>query len=156
MLFAVKYRRQVVTINADGVQIDNPHSRHKLLQFTINGDEVYALDLGGAQHGFYEPVSPWKKCLEERVAAIEYIRPMAHIRESRDLSSGESTGNWSIARQAFNTKALSETLASAAKSWQVENGSLSAMLKLREEAFGRRQGELLDFIGKRVREAKGK
>ena len=51
---------------------------------------------------------------------------------------------------------IAEVFAAAATSWQVANGPLNAMLKLREDHFVRKQAGLLDFIDRRVREHKAR
>ena len=56
-------------------------------------------------------------------------------------------------RKALNRQ-FAKIFGSASTSWQDHNGSLSAMLKLSEEIFHKRQGEFLDFIDERICEKK--
>lgn len=79
------------------------------------------------------------------------IRPLKHLRESHRLpSEGFNKKNgWDTTRKALNGQ-FAKIFGSASKSWQVKNEAFSAMLKLREETFRKRQGELLDFIDERI------
>jgi hypothetical protein len=44
---------------------------HKLFRVTLkDSGEVYALDLSGAQYGYYDPVTPFETYLEDRARAI--------------------------------------------------------------------------------------
>ena len=52
-------------------------------------------------------------------------------------------------RKALNDQ-FAEIFGSASKSWQAENEPFSAMLKLREDTFRKRQGGLLDLIDERI------
>lgn len=147
----VKYLRRVVVIEPDGHESDSSKSEHVIFKITINEDEDYALDVTGAQFGFYDPVTAWGSYQQTRIETLGKIRPLKHLQDSHRLpSAGFSKQNgWDATRKALNRQ-FAKTFGSASKAWQAKNGSLSAMLKLREQTFRRRQGELLDFIDERV------
>ena len=66
----------------------------------------------------------------------------------RSKKFGQKKG-WDDTRKGLNGE-LAKSFDLASESWRVDNGALSDMLKLREEVFRKRQGELLDFIGARI------
>jgi len=63
-------RRQLITIGLDGTRDDWIYS-HMLLQVELTGGEEYAIDLAGAQHGYYEPITPWNVYEDTRVSSIK-------------------------------------------------------------------------------------
>ena len=52
-------------------------------------------------------------------------------------------------RKTLNRQ-FAKVFCSASKSWQEQNEEFSVMLKLKDEAFHTRQGELLSFIDERL------
>ncbi|CAF9904977.1 MAG: hypothetical protein ALECFALPRED_010650 [Alectoria fallacina] len=147
----VKYLRRVVVIEPDGHESDSSKTEHVIFKITINEDEDYALDVTGAQFGFYDPITPWIYYQQTRIETLGGIRPLKHLRDSHRLPSKDFSkkNGWDVTRKALNGQ-FAKIFGSASKSWQVKNGALSAMLKLSEEAFRKRQGELLDFIDERI------
>ena len=109
------------------------------------------MDITGAQFGFYDPVTPWVSYQQTRIETLGKIRPLKHLRDSHRLPSkdfSEEKG-WDATRKALNGS-FAKIFGSASKSWQVQNGPFSAMLKLREGTFRQKQGNLLDFIDQRI------
>lgn len=143
--------RRVVVIEPDGHESDSSKTEHVIFKITINEDEDYALDVTGAQFGFYDPITPWIYYQQTRIETLGGIRPLKHLRDSHRLPSKDFSkkNGWDVTRKALNGQ-FAKIFGSASKSWQVKNGALSAMLKLSEEAFRKRQGELLDFIDERI------
>lgn len=147
----VKYLRRVVVIEPDGHESDSSKSEHVVFKITINEDENYALDVTGAQFGFYDPVIPWISYQQTRIETLGEIRPLKYLRDSHRLPSQDFSKKkgWDATRKALNRQ-FSKIFGSASKSWQVKNGAFPAMLKLRKETFRKRQGELLDSIDERI------
>ena len=77
------------------------------------------------------------------------ILPLSRLQDSQRLPSKNSSQN---SRDGATMKTLNhnfaETFGSALEFWEEKNGTFDAMLKLREDAFRKTQGELLDFIDK--------
>jgi hypothetical protein len=65
-------RRQLITIGLNGTP-DFQDYRHILLRVELTGGEEYAIDLSGAQYGYYEPITPWNVYRDTRVANIVFI-----------------------------------------------------------------------------------
>lgn len=143
--------RRVVVIEPYGHESDSSKSEHVVFKITINEDEDYVLDVAGAQFGFYDPLTPWVSYQHNRIKKLGEIRPLKDLRDShrllgKDLSRMKS-GN--ITRKALNGQ-FAEIFGLALKSWQEKNGGFPALLKLRENIFCEKQGELLDSIDERV------
>lgn len=109
------------------------------------------MDITGAQFGFYDPVNPWASYQQNRIETLGEIRPLKHLRDSHRLPSKDFSkkNGWDATTKALNCQ-FAKIFGSASKSWQAKNGPFSAMLKLREETFRKKQGELLDLIDERI------
>ena len=70
--FAIKFknsRRELVAVDVNGKE-NNIDFTHRFFRVTLKySDEVYALDLSGAQYRYYDPVTPFETYLEERARA---------------------------------------------------------------------------------------
>ena len=136
-----------MVIETDTHKSDNSKPGHVIFKITINEDEDYALDVTGSQFGFCDALTPWASYQRNRIESLGRILPLSRLRDRQSLPSKNfSRKNMDGA----TTKALDDQLAksfdSALKSWEERNGAFTAMLKLREDAFRKTQGELLDFI----------
>ena len=71
--FSIKVKnskRELILIDVNGNE-NNIDYTHKLFRNTLKySGEVYALDLSGAQYGYYDPVTPFETYLEDRSRAI--------------------------------------------------------------------------------------
>ena len=138
-----------MVIEPDSHKSDNPKPEHVIFKITINEDEDYALDVTGSQSGFYDALTPWASYQRDRIEILGRILPLSRLRDSQRLPNNKSS---QTSRDGATTKALdhqsAKTFDSALKSWEEKNGTFTAMLKLREDAFRKTQGELLDFIDK--------
>lgn len=135
----------------DGHESDSAKSEYVTFRITINEDEDYALDITGAQFGFYDPLTPWASYQQNRIETLGRVRNLTSLRDGyrvRSKKFGQRKG-WDVTRKSQNGE-LAKSFALAWESWQVENEALSAMLELCEGAFRKRQGELLDFIDERI------
>lgn len=54
--------------------ISNADYRHVCWRVTLNSGGVYAIDLTGAQYGYYNPVCTWKECLDKRCLNFDSLR----------------------------------------------------------------------------------
>ena len=52
------------------IPFDGRKPEHSVLKLTLRSGEKYAVDLAGAQHGHFEPVTPWDEFEEERILNI--------------------------------------------------------------------------------------
>lgn len=135
----------------NGHEKDSAKSEYVVFKITINEDEIYALDITGAQFGFYDPLTPWASYLENRIETPGRIRRLESLRDgylARSRKFGQKK-DWDNTRKNQNGE-LAKSFSLAWEAWQVGNGALSAVLKLPEEVFRKKQGELLDLIDERM------
>ena len=107
---------RVVIIEHDGNESDSSESEHVILKITINEDEDYALDITGAQLGFYEPVTPRQSYQQTHISTPGKVRPLKNLRDSNRLSSKEtsSENELSTTRKTLNRK-FAKVFSSASK-----------------------------------------
>lgn len=82
-------------------RIDNTEFRHSLFKIALHNDELYALDLTGAQYGWFEPLCPWtevveNRCDEHRISNMDgatYIRHSRHGTTTRTYSTRDPMDN---------------------------------------------------------------
>jgi hypothetical protein len=71
--FSIKVKnskRGMIKVDVNGKE-SNIDCTHKLFRVTLKySGEVYALDLSGAQYGYYDPVTTFETYLEDRARAI--------------------------------------------------------------------------------------
>lgn len=67
---------RVILVLADDDYVDNTTYTHTLWKVTLQDGSAYAVDITGAQYGWYEePIIPWSRCQEERCNAIVHVNP---------------------------------------------------------------------------------
>ena len=138
-----------MVVEPDSHKSDNSKPEHVIFKITINEDENYALDVTGSQFGFNEALTPWASYQRDRIEILGRILPLSRLRDSQRLPSNKSgqKNKWGATTKALDRQSA-ETFDSALKSWEENNGTFAAMFKLREDAFRKTRGELLDFIDK--------
>lgn len=63
------HQRNVTLIRGDGSS-DTVMIRHEVISLSLKNEELYFLDIAGAQHGYYDSVYPWDQYVESRVFAL--------------------------------------------------------------------------------------
>jgi hypothetical protein len=61
------------TSKAD-IEADTRGRPHHVLKVIFQSREIFAVDLAGAQYGYYEPVTAWNEYYHQRIF-LEYSRP---------------------------------------------------------------------------------
>lgn len=142
---------RVMVIESDSHKSDSSKPEHVIFKITINEDEDYALDITGSQFGFYDALTPWASYQRNRIETLGRILPLSRLRDSQRQSSknfGQKNRDSTTAKGLNHQSA--QAFDSALKSWEENNGKFTAMLKLREDVFRKKRGELLDYIDKHV------
>ncbi|KAK4695683.1 hypothetical protein P7C71_g2118, partial [Lecanoromycetidae sp. Uapishka_2] len=147
------YRRRVIAVQGDGYHVDNTDSKHCINRVTLTNGEVYAVDLTGPQYGFYDPVIPWEQYCDSRVKAIDIISLLRDVGECQKVAGSKAGG---VGPDKTREEEFAEVFVAAAKSWQVTNGPLDGMLRLREKTFKKKQASLVDFIDEELIKHKDK
>jgi hypothetical protein len=65
-------KREVVAVNnynSTSQKLNDPH-HHVLKVILRNGHGCYALDMAGAQYGYYDQTTPWDEYMESRVLRV--------------------------------------------------------------------------------------
>ena len=142
---------RVVVIEPNGHESDSSKSEHVVFKITINETEDYALDVTGAQFGFYDPLTPWASYQQKCIRRLGKSRPLKGLRDHHGLPGKDfrKEDGWDATGNSLNGQ-FARICGLAARSWQEENIAFSAMLKLSQEIFCKRQKELLEFMDERI------
>lgn len=124
------------------------------MQITLKSGEVYAVDVTGAQHGYYDSVYPWDLYLQTRVRSLGEV-----------LSSGASKTKYCGAdrcdepgfRGAIRTaqRGFAEIFDRAVGEWQEKGIKVVEMLRMGEEEFVRTREELMVYVDGVLQDHKG-
>ena len=141
-------RRRLITVDRLGVEHDDEQDincSHVVLKVTTKAGNSYALDITGAQYGYYEIVVPWNLYVNSRVEKVKESWPFGEwegdFLAEKFLEEGSAHG----ALKELN-KHRTLCMNSALVDWQKDNMPLSAILKLPEDAFQLKQSELISFV----------
>ena len=138
----------MITVDRLGMEHDveqEINCGHVVLRVTTESGNSYALDITGAQYGRYENVMPWHLYLNSRIESFTGFGLFGEW-ESRLLADDFwDRGSAHEALRELN-KHRTLRLNSALVNWEKENMPLSAILKLSEDAFQRKQLELISFV----------
>ena len=133
--------------------IDATDYKHTVLRVTMKNREKYALDMAGAQYGWYECVTPWHLYRDAKVRSIKEVCQFDATRafcKTRAENMGGQRKRIENIKENF-TKCLDETVVG----WQSrKNISLSTMLRLPEAEFGKKQSSLIDDVNERLQRYK--
>lgn len=140
------HQRRVAIVHSDGYHNDNTSYEHFIVKATLKNGETYAIDITGPQWGHYDPVVPWDIYAESRVREVVTACPLRDVEESQKVAGSKAGG---VGPHKTLEEQFAEVFVTAAKSWQVQNGSLDGMMKMREETFKKKQASLVDFSMKR-------
>lgn len=125
---------------------DNNDYEHEIMQVTLKTGEVYAVDITGAQHGYYDSVYPWHRYLQTRVRSTGEL-----------LSFGASKAKYCGAEWCGQpgykgaVKIMHREFAvafdRAVGEWQAKGVGVAEMLRMGEEGFVRTREELMRHVG---------
>ena len=141
------HRRRVTTVDEDGYHHSNAACEHSIIVVTLHNAERYAIDITGPQYGHYDPVVPWDLYAESRVKEVVTARPLRDVEQSPKAAGSKAGG---VGAPRTLEELFAEVFVAAAKSWQVRNGSLDGMMRMREGTFKKKQASLVDFIDEEV------
>lgn len=125
---------------------------HYLINATLKGGQQYALDITGAQYGFFDSVMPWRDYVSRRVESIRERFDFGHALVLMDSLCKKE--GWTGRVMRLN-RAATQPLNTGLAEWTKGNGiSLAAMLKLPEAQYLKMRTEMLDAIGTALRSFK--
>ena len=134
-------------MDEEGYHDDNTAYLHSIVKVMLRNGETYAVDITGPQYGHYDPVVPWKIYAQSRVREVVTTCHLCDVEESQKVAGSKAGG---VGPHKTYDELFAEVFVAAAKSWQVKNGPLDIMMKMREETFKKRQASLVDYIDEEV------
>jgi hypothetical protein len=147
-------KRQLILVAVDGTE-DRRKYRHILLRVKLKNGEEYALDLAGAQYGYYEPVTPWVIYETSRIAMnygtldnldMVWGSGKAKLLKRIEERKGTATGNVLIINSA-----TSAIMMIATREWEAKsNISTGKLLILPQKDFEQKGQELVNYFGKNL------
>lgn len=122
---------------------DKNNEGHLTVKVVLENGETYALDIAGAQFGYFDPVLPWSQYLESQVKTVKKIVSYGHsrLKGSRKCHKPGAEGQVASAH-AFVILVMERAI----DQWVSENMTLQAMLKLPEAGYEQKRSELLDAL----------
>ena len=124
---------------------DNNEYDHEIMKVTLRSGEVYAIDITGAQHGYYDAVYLWDQYVQTRVQSAGEAMSFGSLKakycgpEWCDLP-----GLKGIIKSLG--KAFAEAFDHAVGEWQKKGVNVAEMLRMGEEAFVRTREELMGYV----------
>ncbi|KAH6715766.1 hypothetical protein BKA61DRAFT_333305 [Leptodontidium sp. MPI-SDFR-AT-0119] len=145
-------KRSVVSVDCNK-QLDLATSEHFILAITLkNAAGTFALDLCGAQYGFYDTLTRFDEYKARGIANAAPLQFGNHesIRYSVDCLRRERTRRGALTRVNLQT---SQKLVSGAVEWEKEYGTrISTMLQASTEVFENRKEGLLHYLAYEIQE----
>jgi len=95
------HKREVIAID-DDCATGQVVGSHSIIKLTLKyGGESYALDLTGAQYGYYDPITPWPDYLNTQVLSFQ---------SNNHLSASANSKNGTCAKYANEIRTWSGQL----------------------------------------------
>ena len=137
---------------------DNGDYCHEIIQIRLKSGEIYAVDITGAQHGYYESVYPWEQHLQARVRLFGLFGKTLPFGALKAKYCGGHhcavPGHQGLIRKL--QKECAETFDAAIGEWQEKGvtvgemfrkGSEEGFVRTREELMAHVRGVLQDTVG---------
>ncbi|CZT08056.1 uncharacterized protein RAG0_13280 [Rhynchosporium agropyri] len=147
-----KNKKLVIThVHPDQTRQD-PNFEHEIIKVKLqNGGEEYALDFSGAQDGYFEPVIPWWKYVESRVANFASRQGFDYFGGLFDILRSMSGRNNVVEILLTLNVEWSRALLHGTKSWEAESKiGICSMLKLPFPQFKIKEKLLVDHIASKI------
>ena len=124
--------------------IDTTDHVHSVIDITLKDGDRYILDLAGAQYGWQEILTPYTIYYLFKIRMIKQVLPFGGTRQfcKERAKNGGWNAEWNRQVDVGFETALNDLL----NRWQQQNMSLTTLLKLPDDQFGRQQARLLDML----------
>ena len=150
----INQKREIVTIDSNGIE-DRRKVTHCFLKITLKkSKEVYALDLSGAQFGYYNPVIPWLEVISTRYWNQPWLIDGDHLFKAlgsfkaQYLKERDGPQTREEVSNSLN-KYVSPLLVSETEYWEEANKlTMDALLKLPQQSFEIKSSEMVGFVAK--------
>ena len=125
-------------IRRNGNQDHSDQIVHDILRATLKNGEMFALDIAGAQHGYYESVTPWHQFMDSRVE----IDLPAKIWKPIVIDPAPGA----------DEKGFPKVLNDAVEEWRKKHGAPRQMLKLPGTLFHKTRDDFIQFLDEKLRD----
>ncbi|KAH6663159.1 hypothetical protein B0J14DRAFT_662149 [Halenospora varia] len=139
----------VVGISPNGFVDDRPYE-HRVVKLCAKNGEEYALDLTGAQWGYFEPIMPWKTYQLSRIFRV--TREVKLVKTDTDVG-GLNGFNYQILDKDYFTfwrtinHQCSLAVAEITRYWEKKKVTTAKdLFKKQDKEFPREQKDLVDFV----------
>ncbi|KAI9737478.1 MAG: hypothetical protein M1834_009633 [Cirrosporium novae-zelandiae] len=146
---------QIKATDSIGRVHDYDRCVHVVLKVLLKNGEEYALDLTGAQYGYFETVIPFNEYKQSRVGTGVIRENMVFGARKRIYTDVKKTciSNGNDITLLLTYEKFAAAFNQAVRDWQKDNNlELSDMLKLPEEGFVEMQEHFLSDVKKRLGE----
>ena len=118
---------------------------HEIMKVTLKSGEVYAIDITGAQHGYYDAVYLWDQYVQTRVQTAGEAMSFGSLKA---VYLGPEWCGLPRYQGRINRldKAFAEAFDHAVGEWQRKGVKVAEMLRMGEEAFVRTREELMGYV----------
>ncbi|KAL8952512.1 MAG: hypothetical protein Q9222_001580 [Ikaeria aurantiellina] len=146
--------RLLLHVRPDGTVSSAP-VQHYVFKITLAKQESWALDLTGAQHGWYDtPMTPWSIFVEEQLDRTLNIRDLGAMTQGK-IAKSRRAGPGKITSTDI-MGSLKDSFKNSNTNWQRKNVSFGDMLRCSEENFKSYQSQLVDSMESCVSKERGK
>ena len=144
-------KRRTTLIPPNGVVSNNARVSHMILQVKLQNDELYAIDISGAQYGFREPIYPWHIYEKSRIASMIAMKTLTNLKQRERLTGKKKRGGKPGKRMEVE---FAKVVDDAVETWQSCNTTIAALSKMRNGEFESKREELLGFISEKISQHK--
>jgi len=141
-----------ISLISNGHQIDPPDSLfHNLYRITLRNGEIWAVDTTRAQHGYADPLCPWRYFEQHRSNKINREHNFGYIRHRAYQSHRVFPARCIVAQKIEKeelAKALEEKIPALA---QEHRGKLNAILRGSDTVFKQAKDRFLDQLEDHLR-----
>lgn len=148
-------KRPMQTVRPDGPNRGND-CPHVILMVTLKDGEMYAVDVTGAQYGYYDSVYPWDQYLQTRVQTSGQevsFRSFGSLKTKYHGAVWCATPGYKGAVRTAHRE-FATTFDRAVDEWQGKGVKVVEMLRMGAEAFVRARGELMGCVAGALQEFK--
>ncbi|PWO19747.1 NAD-binding Rossmann fold oxidoreductase family protein, partial [Pyrenophora tritici-repentis] len=150
---AIKHRLRICFGPAHGPKINTPQSMyHNVYRVVLKQGEVWAIDVTGAQFGYYKPLCSWES-FQQRISKVDRVNDLGHIRHTVFYRPTKYPDKFMVSQQAEK-----EVLVKALEHWLSEwvtlhNGKFNTILHGPEAAWESTKHEFLEELSAHVKKS---
>jgi hypothetical protein len=147
----IKHRLRICFGPACGPKINMPQSmHHNVYRVVLKQGEVWAIDITGAQFGYYEPLCSWES-FQQRISKVDSVHDLGYIRHTVFYRPTKYPVKSMVSKQAEQEELL-KTLEHWLHEWvTLHNGKFNTILRGPEAAFESTNHDFLEELSAHVK-----